>query len=84
MPRVRWIMRWIRGGNEQNAREAECIGSRARDGEMGVMDRIERSAKNRQTRDNYSFTMVTVLILISFLGRSEESRGVLAIFWTTS
>jgi hypothetical protein len=77
-------MRRICRRNKQNARKAERIGSRARDGEVGVMDRIESSAKDRQTRNNYSFTMVTVLILTSFLGRSEESLGVLAIFSTIS
>ena len=77
-------MRGISCRYKQHAREPERIGSRARDGEMGVMDRIKRSAKNRQTGDNYSFTMVTVLILTSFLGRSEESRGELEIFSTTS
>ncbi len=74
----------MRSGNEQHARDRETVRGRARNAEMGVMDRIESSAKNRQARNGYTRSIVTVLILTSFFGRSEESRGVLAIFSTTS
>jgi hypothetical protein len=71
-------------GNKQNARDREMFRSRARDAEMGVIDRIEGAAKNRQTRNGYTRSMVTVLILTSFFGRSCESRGVFDIFSTIS
>ncbi len=77
-------MRRMCGGHEQNARDGEMVRRRARDAQMGVMDRIESSAKNRQARNGYTFSIVTVLIFTSFFGRSEESRAVVEIFCTTS
>jgi hypothetical protein len=77
-------VRGVSGGNEQNARDREIFGGRARNSEMGVMDRIKSSAKNRQARNNYTFSMVTELILTGVFGRSEESRGVREILSTTS
>jgi hypothetical protein len=41
-------MRWMRGGNEKNARDGELVRGGARNVEMGVMDRVERTAKYRQ------------------------------------
>jgi hypothetical protein len=72
------------GRNKQNARDREGIRGRARNAQMGVVYGVERAPKDRQTRNGYTFSIFTELILTGVFGRSCESFGSLEIFSTTS
>ena len=67
--------------NEQHAIQLEAISSLTRNGEVSLVNGVERTAENRELHTRSIFTELT---LTSLIGRSAAPRGIFEIFSTTS
>lgn len=81
------------GGDEEDAVQVKAVGGLACDGQVRVMDGVERAAEDCEFQralvrqpgaDSYCFSILTELMRTSFLGRSCAPRATLEIFSTTS